>query len=67
MRICQNGPLDKFFIYAFLASALCIVMYGAIKIYAVQIYATRAHIICINKSHAEICRFRVISFNVMIS
>ena len=36
MRICKNGPLDKFM----RSSTLCVVTYGAIKIYAVQIYAT---------------------------
>ena len=38
MQICQNGPLDKFM----RSSVLWIVTYGAIKIYAVQIYATYA-------------------------
>ena len=38
MRICQNGPLDKFMH----SSALCIVTSGAINIYAVQIYVTSA-------------------------
>ena len=45
MRICQNGPLDKdnYASILFLcSSALCIVRYGAIKIYAVRIYATCA-------------------------
>ena len=43
MRICQNGPFDKFMRFLFMrSSALRIVMYGAIKIYAVQIYATGA-------------------------
>ena len=38
MQICQNGPLDKFMRLLFMrSSALCIVMYGTIKIYAVQI------------------------------
>ena len=40
MRICQNGPLDKFMRFLFMhSSALSIVTvtYGAIKIYAVQI------------------------------
>ena len=41
MQVCQNEPLDKFMQFLFMCSnALCIVMYGAIKIYAVQIYAT---------------------------
>ena len=32
MRSCQNGPLDKFMRFLFMRpSALCIVMYGAIK------------------------------------
>ena len=43
MRICQNGPLDNFMQFVFVrSSASCIVMYGAIKIYAVQIYETSA-------------------------
>ena len=43
MQICQNGPLDKFMRFLFMrSSTLCIVTYGAIKIYAVQIYATCA-------------------------
>ena len=36
IRICQNGPLDKFMRFLFMcSSALCIVMYmhGVIKIY----------------------------------
>ena len=41
MRICQNGPLDKPMQFLFVrSSTLCIVMYGAIKFYAVQIYVT---------------------------
>ena len=41
MRIRQNGPLDKFMQFLFVrSSALCIVTYGAIKIYAVQIDVT---------------------------
>ena len=41
MQIHQNGPLDKFMQFLFMCSStLCIVMYGAIKIYAVQIYVT---------------------------
>ena len=39
MRIPQNGPLDNLFMRS---SVLCIVIYGAIKVYAVQIYATSA-------------------------
>ena len=36
MRICQNGPLDKFMWLLFMqSSVLCIVTYSAIKIYAV--------------------------------
>ena len=36
MQICQNGPLDKFMRFLFMySSALCIVTYGAIKIYVV--------------------------------
>ena len=43
MRICQNWPLDKFMRFLYMrSSVLCIVTYGAIKIYAVQIYATCA-------------------------
>ena len=62
MRICQNGPLDKFMRFLVRFSALCILIYGPIKMYAVQIDATDAltHIIRINKSPAEICCFRVI-------
>ena len=41
MQIHQNGPLKKFMRFLFMCfSTSCIVMYGAIKIYAVQIYAT---------------------------
>ena len=39
MQICKNGPLDILFMCS---SALCIATYGAIKIYAVQIYVTCA-------------------------
>ena len=43
MRICQSGPLDKFMRFLFMRIGVsCIVMYGAIKIYAVQIYETGA-------------------------
>ena len=43
MRICQNGLLDKFVQVLFMhSSILCIVTYGMIKIYAVQIIATGA-------------------------
>ena len=43
MRICHNWPVDKFIQFLFVrSSALCIVMYGMIKINAVQIYATGA-------------------------
>ena len=43
MRICENRPLDKFMRFLFMRySALYIVMYGAMKIYVVQIYATCA-------------------------
>ena len=39
MRICKNGPLDKFMRFLFMpSSALCIVTYGVIKIYVEQIY-----------------------------
>ena len=44
------------------SSALCTVMCGAIKIYAVH-NQRLTRIICINKSHAEICRFRVLNNN----
>ena len=37
MGICQNGPLDLFMH----SSALCILLYGVIKSYAVHVYATR--------------------------
>ena len=48
MKIRQNEPLDKFMWFLFMrssmtSSVLCIVTYGAIKIYAVQIYATDAN------------------------
>ena len=40
MLICWNRPLDKFMQFSFVrSSTLCIVMYGMIKIYVVQIYA----------------------------
>ena len=44
IQISQNGPLDKIYaIFIFMrSSVLCIVMYWAIKVYAVQIYATGA-------------------------
>ena len=44
MRIRQNGPPEKFLQFLFTCSSVfsCIVMYGVIKIYAVQIYATSA-------------------------
>ena len=39
----SNGSLDKFMRFLFTrSSALSIVTYGAIKIYAVQIYVTSA-------------------------
>ena len=45
MRIRQNGPLDKFMRFLFMRSGVqCIVMYGAIKVYVVQIYATGARL-----------------------
>ena len=41
IRIRQNGPLEKFMRFLFMRSSVqCIVTYGPIKIYAVQIYAT---------------------------
>ena len=43
MRISQNRPLVKLMQILFMqSSALCIVTYGVIKIYAVQIYTTSA-------------------------
>ena len=42
MRFCQNGPLDTFLQFFMHSRALCIVMYSAIKICAVQIYVTYA-------------------------
>jgi hypothetical protein len=43
MRIGQNGPLDKFTRFLFMRlNVPCIAMYGVIKIYARQIYATAA-------------------------
>ena len=43
MRIRQNGPLDKFTQFLFMQIGVsCIVMYGAIKIYAAQIYVPGA-------------------------
>ena len=43
MQSGQNGPLEKFMRFLFMRSSVsCIVMYGAIKIYTVQIYATGA-------------------------
>ena len=45
MRIRQNGPLDKFMRFLFMRSSIqCIVTYGAIKIYVVQIYVTGARL-----------------------
>ena len=44
MRICQNGPLDKFMQFLFMRfSTLCIVTYGTIKNYAVQIDSHNSH------------------------
>ena len=41
MRICQNELLDKFMLLLFIrSSTLRILTYGAIEIYAVQIYTT---------------------------
>ena len=60
-NLCEfvNGPLDKY-MQNLCSSALCIVKYGTIKIYAVQIYAIcTTRIIRINKSQAEICRFTI--------
>ena len=43
MRISQNGPLEKFTRFLFMRiNVPCITMYGAIKNYAIQIYATGA-------------------------
>ena len=48
MRICQNGPLDKFM----RSSTLCIVTYGAIKICGTNLCdLCLTCTICINKSH----------------
>ena len=61
MRICQNGPLDKFMRFLFMrSSALCIVMYGVIKFMRDKFMrpaldSHNSH----KKSHAEICYFRV--------
>ena len=41
MRICQNRPLDKFMQLLFMRSST-LLMYGVIKVYAVQIYVTCA-------------------------
>ena len=64
MRICENGPLNKFMRFLFMrSSTLCIVTYSALEIYMGQIYAIDlclTHIIHINKSHAKICCFIVI-------
>ena len=38
MQIRQNGPLEKYIIMH--SNVLCIVTYGMMEIYAVQIYAT---------------------------
>ena len=43
MLICQNGPIDKFKRFLFMRSSTsCVVTFGAIEIYAVQIYGTCA-------------------------
>ena len=43
VRVRQSRPLDKFMQFLFMrSSALSIVAYGTIKIYAVKIYATCA-------------------------
>jgi hypothetical protein len=43
MRIGQNGPIDKCTRFLFMClNVPCIAMYGAIKIYARQLYATAA-------------------------
>ena len=43
MQIHQKDPLDKFVPFLFMhSSALCILAYGAIKIYVAQIYVTCA-------------------------
>ena len=53
MQIRQNRPIDKFMRFHFMcSSALCIVTYGVIKIYAVytnicDLHLTRIHVICI--------------------
>ena len=63
-KFVKNGPLGKFMRFLFMhSSALCIVTYGAIK----KLCGTNlcdlhlTCIICINKSHAEICRLRYYS------
>ena len=43
MRISQNGPLENFTRFLFMCfNVACITMYGAIKDYVIQIYATGA-------------------------
>ena len=62
MRICQNGLLDKFMCFLFMrSSALYIVTNGMIKNLCITNLCDRrlTHIIRINKSHTEICRFMV--------
>ena len=58
MRIRQNGALEKFTQFLFMCfSVSCIIIYSAIKIYAVQIYVDshNSH----KLTHAEKCRFTV--------
>ena len=43
MQISQNGPLEKFTRFLFMRfNVSCATMYGAIKSYVIQIYATGA-------------------------
>ena len=60
MRICQNRPLDKFM----RSSTSCIVTYGAIKIYAVQIMQPALDSHNSHKSHTEICCFTIKKFKL---
>jgi hypothetical protein len=43
MRICQNGPLDKFMRFSFMRlNVACIANVWRDNIYAIQIYVTAA-------------------------
>ena len=59
MRICQNRPLDKFM----RSSTSCIVTYGVIKIYAVQIMQPALDSHNSHKSHTEIRCFTIKNSN----